>query len=443
MRDTVLQKQLKELIDNNPMSSFQVVVVALCFILNMNDGMDVLVVSYSSTEIIKEWALSKSEMGWVFSTGLIGMTMGSLLLAPFGDKIGRRKVFILSLIMISLGMLLVYLTTSYWQLLILRIVTGIGIGGILPTMATITAEYSNIKSRDFNVGLIQGGWPVGAILTGFFAAWAIPEFGWRFVYLFAGTISLAMLIAVVFFMPESLTYLGKHRNENTLTMVNRLLSKLGHTTLNQLPAETENISITKTSIFPSLKNLLSAELKASTLRLWTGVFFGFLTLYTLMSWVPTIAKDAGMPFELATYSGVLLNLGAFLGVAAMGYSASRFGPRQTILTFMLIAFAIMLSYANLDLSFTTMLVLIFFIGFFVQGGFNTFFPISTRVYPASIRSTGVGMAMGFGRFGAILGPLIFGILSDWQLSIPTLFLIFSLPLLVAGGMAYRIRLKDR
>jgi len=409
----------------------------------MNDGMDVLVVSYTGSEIITEWGLSKAEMGWIFSMGLIGMTLGSFFLAPFGDKIGRRKLFLIALFLNTIGMLGVYLVSSYPQMLVLRVITGIGIGGILPTMATITSEFSNKATRDFNVGLIQGGWPLGAILTGFFAAWAVPEFGWRFAFLFAGSVSFIMLVAVYFLMPESLDFIIRKDNVKKLEKINSLLAKMNKETFpNATVIENTTKDYQGTTQGLHFKKVLNTNLKPATLRLWVGIFFGFLTLYTLMSWVPTIAKDAGMPFEMATYAGMMLNLGALIGVVAMSYFAKRVGPKKTILTFLVTAFCVMIFYANVDLSYVIMFVLIFIIGFFVQGGFNTFFPIATRVYPSKIRSTGVGLAMGIGRLGAILGPLIFGFLSDWQLSIETLFTLFSVPLLIAGIMAYSIPSKD-
>lgn len=443
MEQNEIRAGLAHRLEENPMSPFQIMVVALCFVLNMNDGMDVLVVSYTGTEILSEWSLSKSELGWIFSCGLIGMTLGAIFLAPLGDRIGRRNVFLISLVLNTVGMLSVYLCTAYWQILVLRVITGLGIGGIIPSMATITSEYSNKRTFDFNVGLIQGGWPFGAILTGFFAAWAVPEFGWRFAYLFAGSMSLLMLILVWFFMPESLAFLSKKKGPGQLDKINQLLAKMNQPPIKQLdmqaPARSQSSIIH--AEHSGWKTLLSPAFEGSTWRLWIGIFFGFMTLYTLMSWVPSIATDAGMPFAWATYAGMALNLGALTGVIAMGLTASTIGPRKTILIFLLIAFAIMLAYANLDLTYTIMFVLIFFIGFFVQGGFNTFFPIATHVYPSDIRATGVGLAMGVGRFGAILGPLLFGILSDWELPISVLFTLFSIPLLIAGFMAYTIPSK--
>ena len=443
MTNEKLQAKIKDLIDISPMSAYQIMVVALCFILNMNDGIDVLVVSFTRSEIMKEFALSNTQLGAIFSSGLAGMTAGCLLLAPFGDKIGRRKVFLISIALITIGMLGIYAAQAYWQILICRIITGFGIGGILPTMASATSEFSNNKTRDFNVGLIQGGWPLGAILTGFFINAMMPEHGWRYIFLIAGLMSLAMFLAVYVFMPDSLAYLGKKQTKEAHGQINNLLSKLGHSSISDVGF---GISETVSSKFETqnspLKDLFLPEYKTSTIRLWLGIFFGFLTLYTLMSWVPNIAKEAGMPSEQATYVGMALNLGAFTGVIAMGLFISRFGVKRVILSFMLIAFAIMIMYANLKLTFGIMFALIFSIGFFVQGGFNAFFPTATRIYPSVMRSTGVGLAFGIGRFGAILGPQLFGIFKDSGMEITTLFTLFSLPLLVAAYMAYSIPSKN-
>jgi MFS transporter, AAHS family, 4-hydroxybenzoate transporter len=443
MTNENLQIKLKNLIDNSPMSAYQITIVAICFILNMNDGIDVLVVSFTGSEIVKELGLSDTALGGIFSAGVAGMTFGCLFLAPLGDGLGRRKIFIFALIFITLGMFGVYLSHSYGLILASRFITGLGIGGILPTMATAASEFSNNKTRDFNVGLIQGGWPLGAILTGFFCAWAVPQFGWRFAFLVAGCVSLAMLIAVVIFMPDSLAFLAKKQPVNAHADINNLLVKMGHKPISDVEfrmlGEGHPIAETPNQIW---KDLFAPEYKASTIRLWIGIFFGFLTLYTVMSWVPKIAKSAGMPFEMATYAGTSLNIGAFIGVIAMGLSVTRLGIRKTMLGFMLIACGIMLTYANLLLTHTIMFVLIFFIGFFVQGGFNAFFPTATRIYPSAMRSTGVGLAMGIGRFGAILGPFLYGYLSDAGLGVSTLFTLFSMPLLVAGFMAYSIPSKN-
>jgi benzoate transport len=441
---TLLNKQLdkeppyqtlKNLIDNKPMSGFQILMVAICFVLNMNDGIDVLIVSFSSTDIAAEMSLSKVQLGYIFSAGLAGMTIGALGIAPMADTLGRRKIFIISLFLITTGMLLVWFCDSYSQLLLLRLLTGLGIGGILPAMAATASEFSNTKNRDFNVGLVQAGWPVGAIFTGLFCAYTIPEFGWRYAFLFAGFVSFVMLIAVVIFMTDSVEYLVKKQPEDALEKMNALLTKMKLAAVNIMP---EKPLETATKPF---RSLFTKEFQADTIKLWVAVFFGFLTLYTIMSWVPNIAKESGLPFQMATYVGIALNIGAAIGTISLGLVAKILGLRITVFTYMLSAFVIMIIYGNVALSPYLIFALIFLIGIFVQGGFNGIYPTLSRVYPTEIRSTGVGFAVGIGRFGAILGPSLFGLLSDQKLGIGLLFTVFSIPLIVMGVSVYSLKSK--
>jgi MFS transporter, AAHS family, 4-hydroxybenzoate transporter len=430
------KSHFKELIDDNEMSRYQMIIVAICFILNMNDGIDVLIVSFSGSDIIKEWSLSKIQMGYVFSSGLFGMTLGCFFLAPLGDNIGRRKIFIVSLILISSGMLLVGICSSYLQLLAFRFVTGLGVGGILPTLAATASEFSNNKRRDFNVGLVQAGWPVGAILTGFFCAYAIPNFGWRYAFIFAGVISLLMLILVLFFMANSIEFLSKKRPPNALKQINNILTKMGQESIEFIPEyeiESKNTPI---------KSLFLDEYKNSTFKLWIATFFGFLTLYTLMSWVPNIAKEAGLPFEMATYVGIALNAGAIIGTLSLGFFSNKFGLKNVVVLFMICAVGVMLIYGNITPTTAIIFLLVGLIGIFVQGGFNGMYPILARVYPTEIRTTGVGLAVGVGRFGAILGPSLFGYLLDDGLNISNLFTIFSIPLLVTGLCVWSLKSKN-
>lgn len=427
------QNHLHRLVADSPMSTIQVIVVVMCFILNMIDGMDILVVSFTATKLETEWGLSKTELGYIFSVGLIGMMIGCLLLAPIADKIGRAKMIIFSMSLVAISMLTTAVIDSYGLMLILRLMTGIGIGCLLPTMAAMATEFSNDKRRDFNVAFFQAGWPIGAILTGLFVSWVVPLYGWRAAYLTAGCFSLAMIPLIYFFMPESLEFLAKKQPKNALKMINILLKSMGHAALEILPEKPnkKTASIQVTALF-------SNNLKLSTLLLWSGVFFSFMTLYTLISWIPNIATTTGMPFELATYAGTVLNLGAFAGTIGIGYLAAHMGLNRLIFLYMTGGFILMSLYANLNMGYFIMFLLILLIGFTVQGGMTGFYPAAARVYPLNIRTTGIGWAMGIGRTGAIAGPALFGIIFDAGVSIQMLFIIFSVPLFIAGINAFLI-----
>lgn len=426
---------IQNLISSKNMTTFQIVIVIMCFILNMNDGIDVLVVSYTGSEILNEWGLTKAQQGYIFSAGLAGMTLGCLLIAPLADRIGRRKLFIFAIGIETIGMLLSSIVTAYNQLLFLRFISGLGIGGLLPTMAAVASEFSSERRKDLAVGFVQAGWPIGAIFMGFYTAWAVPQFEWRFAFFSAGAVSALMLLMIIFFMPESIEYLWKFQPKNALRKINKVLLRMGYEKIDALPEK----NATKK---PGLQAIFTREYGKSTILLWIGVFFGFMTLYTLISWVPSIATDSGMPFKMATYVGTVLNIGAFAGSTGIGWLAARFNIKKLIFAFFILAFGIMVAYGNISLSHALVFITTFLIGITVQGGFNGYWPATTRVYETGIRTTGVGWALGAGRFGAIAGPALFGVLSDLNLTISTLFVIFSIPLVISGIAAYLIPSKN-
>jgi MFS transporter, AAHS family, 4-hydroxybenzoate transporter len=426
-------QEIKVQTNERPMRPLQVLMIILCFVLNFCDGIDVVAVSFSSSEIIKEFLLSKTEMGYVFSSALAGMTIGCFFIAPYADRYGRRNVLLLSLFLISISMLSVAVCKSYAVLLLLRFITGLGIGSILPTMAATASEFSNNKYRDFNVALVQAGWPVGAIIISFVAANMIPSLGWRFIFLIAGIISSVLFLIVYFFVTDTIDYLLIQQPSNALSRTNQLLEKL------RLPALTTLPDKPTLKSKQSARDLFGQDYRIATIKSWLAVFFGFITLYTLMSWVPTIAREMGMSASMAIYAGTALNAGAAIGSASNGALGSKYGLVNTISLFMVTGFSIMLLYANFNWSIIMLFILIFLIGLFVQGGFNGLFPALTRIYPASIRATGTGYAFGIGRLGAILGPALYGILADLGLSTTTLFSLFAIPLLTSGIIVYGIR----
>jgi MFS family permease len=252
----------------------------------------------------------------------------------------------------------------------------------------------------------------------------------------AGCVSSAMLVLVYFFMTDSLDFLISKQPANALAKINSVLNKMNLQSFTTLPAKP--VSLQKISPLA----LFNTTFKDSTIKSWIAVFFGFLTLYTLLSWIPTIAKETGLPLNIAIYVGVALNAGAAIGSASVGALGSKFGLRQTVFTFMILGFAVMLLYGNMTWSTAMIFIFIFLIGVFMQGGFNGLWPTLSRIYPSDIRTTGVGYAFGIGRLGAIIGPALFGLLSDNGFSTALLFSLFSFPLLVSGIAVYNLKSKN-
>lgn len=423
-------------IDNNKTSILQFTTIFICFLMNMLDGMDVMVVSYAAPAIAKEWIISPQAMGSVFSAGLFGMTLGTLFIAPRADIVGRRTIILLSALLMGATVFATFLAQSVEMLLLFRFISGLGIGSMLASTATLTSEYAPKKTKDFWVSFVMSGYPIGAVLSGLASAQIIPVYGWRTMFQVAGITTLITLPFIWFFLAESLDFLLKKQPNDALEKANAILSKMKNPILNNLPP----LSI-QTLEKPSVTSLLTPERRSSTLQLWLALFMAFASLYFLTTWIPKLASSAGLSMELAIYAGTVFNLGAFLGIMAQGYLSSLFGLRRTIFGFLAMT-AVLMAIFGFFKGSAIVLVLFGLIGFGVQGGFVGLYAVAARFYPTEIRSTGVGFAMSAGRVGGIVGPLFGGLLIGAGLSMTANFMIFAIPTLLAGIATYLIKSKE-
>ncbi len=417
------------------MTALQIIVIFICCVLNMVDGMDVLIIAYVAPSLSQEWAIGPEALGGVFSAGVLGMTLGAVVLAPKADAFGRRPTILVCLVIITAGVLLTALANSITELVVLRFISGLGIGAMLATVATLVAEYSPDRNRNFFVGLALAGYPVGATVSGLIAAQVVPEYGWRAMFLVAGGISTIMLPLVFWWLPESISFLVRRRPRNALQRINHILQRMGQRPLGELANDTTEGGQ------KGVRALFARDRRAATLLLWLAFLMSFATLYFLISWIPKLASSAGLSVELAIYAGSVFNLGAAIGILSQGFLSLRFGLKRVIATFMFATAALMLIFGFFS---GTILVLVLFglIGFGVQGGFTGLYTVAARLYPTELRSTGVGWGIGAGRVGAVIGPILGGLLIGIGLSMTANFIIFTIPLLIAGFATIAIKSVD-
>ena len=429
-------------------SALQYTTISICFLMNMLDGMDVMVVSYAAPAIGKTWAIGPQAMGSIFSAGLLGMTLGTLFIAPRADIVGRRTIILFSALVMGLTVFSTFLAQSVEQLLFFRFVSGLGIGSMLASTATLTSEYAPTKTKDFWVSFVMSGYPIGAVLSGLVAASVIPVYGWRTMFQIAGVATLATLPLVFFFLAESLDFLLKKQPIGALEKANAILKKMTLPILAKLPPLSISMSdlgfrISESTDIekPSVRALLTPQRRLSTLQLWLALFMAFGSLYFLTTWIPKLAASAGLSETLAIYAGTVFNLGAFMGIVTQGYLSSRFGLRRTIFGFLTATAILMLIFGFFKGS-ALVLVLFGLIGFGIQGGFVGLYAVAARFYPTEIRSTGVGFAMSAGRIGGIVGPFLGGFLIAAGLSMTANFMVFAVPTLLAGLVTLMIQSKE-
>ena len=192
---------VRALLDDSPFTRQQMLVIGICFVLNMLDGMDVLAIAYAAPLIAVGWSLTPQALGIAFSAALVGMTIGAIFISPYTDIIGRRNMIIASLSLIALGMMATAFAQSVSQLIILRLIAGLGIGSMLASLTSMVSEYAPERNRNMCVLFLQAGYPIGAIITGFVAAWLLPEYGWRSLFIFAAITSIVAVPLVVYLLP--------------------------------------------------------------------------------------------------------------------------------------------------------------------------------------------------------------------------------------------------
>ena len=411
-------------------TSVSAAAVAICFCLNLLDGMDILIMSYVAQDLTSDWHLNAAVLGIVFSAATFGMMIGALFVAPIADIVGRRPAIIGALTLMAVGMITSGFCQTVTQLALTRFGVGIGIGTMLASMSAITSEFAPPRHRTFAVALLQSAYPLGAVVTGLVTYWALPLFGWRHVLIGGGLVTLALIPVAVLFMQESLEFLLKRQPRGALERVNHVRSKMGMTRLASLP---ERLETARGPIPRPFKGRWP-----QTLLLWLSFFSVYMTVYFVIAWIPKLAIQAGLLPSQGILAGTSYNLGAFIGTVFLAWCSIRVELHKLIMGMMLAGAAILVAFA-IPAPLSVVIGVAFFIGFFIFGGFAGIYPLAAHSYPAQVRSTGIGWAIGIGRGGAVVGPLLGGYLISVNTSAIAMFSIFAGPLLMTGLSTWFIR----
>ena len=418
---------VKAAIDRSPIRPLQVAVIMICFTLNVLDGFDVVAIAFAAPAISNDWQMSLKLLGLVFSAGLAGMTIGAMFLAPLTDTVGRRNMILIALLIISSTMVITATVHEIWQLVVMRSLTGLGIGSMLASLTSMTAEFVPNRKRNFAISLVQAGYPVGATCGGFIAAWLIPAYGWQSLFYAGGILTGLMIPVASLWLPESIEFLIRRQPPNALKKINQTLKALHLGALSNLTASSSE-KINKASV----SSLLTTKHRNNTLRLWLAFFMCFFTLYFLISWLPKIIVNAGMGMQNGIYVGTAFNFGAIIGVLLLGYLADKRGLKPMIFWFSLAGASSMLAFGLIPEQIAILLVMTILIGMFVDGGFSGLYAVAARLYPTEFRTTGIGWAIGAGRFGGVLSPYVGGILISQQWPMAAYFTVFAIPMMIAA-----------
>lgn len=427
---------LTEKIAQSPMSLYQWLIVIMAAVMNLLDGFDVLALAFTATAIRTEFGLTGVELGYLFSAGLLGMTAGSLFLAPLADKFGRRPLLLISVTLSALGMLGSAFVSSYQVLGFWRVITGLGVGGILVGTNVLTSEYSSKKWRSLAISIYASGFGIGAMLGGFFAVVLQAEYGWRSVYLVGAILTALCLVVLLFWLPESIDFLSTKQPKNAQQRLNHIARKIHLAGDWALPPK-GNTNAVKLPI----SKLFSPQYLRSTLLIWLAFIAIMFSYYFVSSWTPALLKEMGMSTEQSVTVGIMISLGGTCGALLYGILASRWTARNVLILFTLGA-ALMSVIFILSASMLSLAIVFgIAIGALMNGCISGLYTLNPSIYAADIRGTGVGWSIGVGRVGAILAPTVAGFLLDQGWQKQDLYIGIALIMLVSTLALAFLRIK--
>ncbi|MFI7836540.1 MFS transporter [Pseudomonas asiatica] len=391
---------VQSFINQQPLSRYQWRVVLLCFLIVFLDGLDTAAMGFIAPALSQEWGIDRASLGPVMSAALVGMVFGALGSGPLADRFGRKGVLVGAVLVFGGFSLASAYATNVDQLLVLRFLTGLGLGAGMPNATTLLSEYTPERLKSLLVTSMFCGFNLGMAGGGFISAKMIPAYGWHSLLVIGGVLPLLLALVLMVWLPESARFLVV-RNRGT-DKVRKTLSPIAP----QVVAEAGSFSVPEQKAVAArnvFALIFSGTYGMGTMLLWLTYFMGLVIVYLLTSWLPTLMRDSGASMEQAAFIGALFQFGGVLSAVGVGWAMDRFNPHKVIGIFYLLAgvfaYAVGQSLGNITVLATLVLVA----GMCVNGAQSAMPSLAARFYPTQGRATGVSWMLGIGRFGAILG----------------------------------------
>jgi benzoate transport len=416
------------------MSQLQWVVVALTVALNALDGYDILSISFASPGIATEWGINRAALGFVLSMELIGMAIGSVVLGNVADRIGRRPTVLGCLVVMAGGMLGATTVTSITALSIWRVLTGLGIGGMLAASNAVAAEFANTRRKHLAVSLMSIGYPLGAVIGGSIAARLLKGNDWRSVFYLGAAVTAALIPVTLLVMPESVHWLARKQPAGALERINAALRRMGHNAVAALP------SLGHAERAGTAADIFGPALFATTVTITLAYFLHITTFYFILKWTPKIVVDMG--FAASSAAGVLVwtNVGGATGGAILGILTQRYRLIPLTVATLLLSSVMVTLFGRSPADLQQLSLYSFGAGFFINAGIVGLYAIIAQAFPTHVRASGTGFTIGVGRGGSVIAPIIAGFLFNAGYSLPTTALTLSVGSLLGAGMLLLLRL---
>jgi len=422
---------LTTLIERQRIGWFRISILLWSCLVMAIEGYDMQLAGFAAPAIIKAWKINKAYLTPVFAFGLFGYMLGATLLSGLADRFGRKKIILGGAFWFGAFTLAAANSHSVTGLLLLRFVAGLGLGAAIPTTIALAVEYAPSRTRATTVSILFIGYNIGAALGGFLAAKLMPALGWPSVFYVGGIAPIVLSFALIFVLPESISYLALRQSESPdlAAIVTRLDPELK----SERPARFI-LREEKQAGVPA-RHLFTEGRAPITLLLWLAYISSLMGQHFLTNWLPTVLAGSGVSLDHAVLAGSSVQIGGAVGGVALCWLIDRRGTSALVGSFGIVALLIALvPYATQ--SDLVLMPLAFLIGFGLMGGLTGLNAVSGTFYPTYIRSTGVGWALGIGRIGSILGPVLGGLLISFNPSNSVLFTCAAVPVFFCSGVLY-------
>ncbi|GAB2891169.1 aromatic acid/H+ symport family MFS transporter [Paraburkholderia jirisanensis] len=427
---------VQRFIDEQRFGGFQWLIFAMCFTIVLLDGFDTAAIGFVAPSLLVEWQLGKAALAPVLSAALFGLACGALVSGPLSDRWGRRKVLVTSVVLFGVACVASASSASLGSLTVFRFATGIGLGAAMPNAVTLMSEFCPQRRRATIVNLMFCGFPLGAALGGFLAAWMIPQFGWRSVLLLGGVVPLLLGVVLLWRLPESVRFMVvKRQPADAVRAVLARISRGAHDAQafvvgEAAPQGAATGSGNSSGGKSGARLVLSRPYRLGSLMLWLTYFMGLVIFYGLVNWMPVLLRDAGLAARQAALVSALFPLGG-AGAVLCGMLMDRFEANRVVaLCYGLGALGVYAIGQALG-NFGLLVVAIFVTGVLMNTAQASMPVLAATFYPTEGRGTGVAWMLGVGRFGGIAGSFLVAELARRQISLTGIFSVVA----VAGAVA--------
>ncbi|MEZ2389078.1 MFS transporter [bacterium RCC_150] len=411
------------------MTKFQVAVIVVCFLINIVEGIDVFMMSFIMPSLSAEWGLTPVQIGYLLSAALTGMTIGAFVLSPLADRFGRRNLILGSLVLVTLGLFLSYFSTDVTQLIVLRTITGLGVGAAMASVSVLVSEYSSEKHSGLAMGLYTTGYPLGGLLAGATIGAIVKPLGWHYAFLLAAGATFVVLVLALFFLTESLDFLTAKQPRNALKRINVIVAKLGQLPLAELPAREQGRAPSFSAV---IREVFGRRMIGITLLIWLAYGLLQAAFYFTTSWTPQAFTIVTGDKQLGITAGSLVSLGGILGSVIFAVLSVWVAKRVLTVAFLCAAAVIYVIFSNSLGAISLALLLAVCLGLINNAAIAGFYTLGPRIYSPVGRATGFGWMLGAGRIASIVSPIIVGYLINAQWSVGSIFAMFAAPLLLSA-----------